>query len=123
MLLLTTGASWTVLIFLPPFLDQGPGAPGPALPRSDMAARYKGYTLTEAQEALADAIQARKAAETAQEYANPIGQQKRMAQLEVLYQREDTLRQIVAVLEDMQTTTGSAAACGPVKNYGVYSRR
>lgn len=86
-----------------------------------MVDRFKGYTLSEAQEALADAISARKAAETAQSYQTGIGQQKQMANLDVLYKREDAMREIVATLDGMSST--STASVGPVKNYGVYSRR
>lgn len=82
--------------------------------------RYEGYTLDEAKEALGSVVTARKAAETAQSYSTGLGQQKAMAELQVLYEREDKLRRIAGTLEEMAAT--GANSRGPRRNYGVYAR-
>ncbi len=85
-----------------------------------MIQRYEGYTLDEARDALESVVTARRAAEVAQSYSTGLGQQKAMAELSVLYEREDSLRRILAALEDM--AQAAAPTRGPHRNYGIYAR-
>jgi hypothetical protein len=73
-------------------------------------------TLAEVEAALVSVRAAITAAETAQEYASGLGNRKQMADLQVLYTREETL-----IGERTQILSGGSGA-GPVRNYGIRRR-
>jgi len=73
-------------------------------------------TLEEINTALASVRTAIAAAETAQNYTTAIGQQKAMARLDILYDREEKL---IAERSSVATTGGSG---GPVVNQGIVAR-
>ena len=69
-------------------------------------------TIDEINEALASVRRAIAAAEKAQRYQTGAGQEKEMARLQVLYDREERLL----------AERSRATRTGPTRNYGVYRR-
>jgi hypothetical protein len=73
-------------------------------------------TIDEVTTALASVRTAITAAETAQDYTTAIGQRKAMANLSILYAREERL------LKERDALTAGGVGSGPVVNAGIIAR-